>query len=393
VPLKLATIGQQMEQMALRELATSVPVQEQFLEQAQALLRRAPADALRDKLGAQRSQQPRIPWLVASPLGSLSGTVPASAPPAEFCVVGTDASSIAPDRHSSLRYYVLNVGVAALTYGSRPDARLESASQLCFRDEDLYVFPDKRDVPLEGALLGARMEVESLRVVQRVVQPAVRPTLALRDGPLILWTLQSESESVQLNMLQAFLETMGTLKQARVPLGGYISFSDAHDVANSLRVWLCQGRPNACERCESEERDLCMALAKIHDRELFAFLADGERSELFGSSSQILKLYGEHSTDFFYLNVGGEVARIEVPRWVAADSEMLSFLHAATYDQCRRSSGFPPYPPALLEAHEQAAITTAERRLVEEMVERSMAELGLRILHSAKDDSKRRRGV
>jgi len=82
-----------------------------------------------------------------------------------------------------------------------------------------------------------------------------------------------------------------------------------------------------------------------------------------------------------------------VPRWVAADSEMLSFLHAATYDQCRRSSGFPPYPPALLEAHEQAAITMTERRLVEDMVERSAAGFGLRILRSAKHDSKRRRGV
>ncbi len=392
MPLRLATIGPQMGEMA-ESVAALAPVQEQSLKQAQALLRRIPADALRDKLAAQRSQQPRFPWLVASPLGSVSGAVAAPAPPADFCVVGGDASSIAPDRHSSLRYYVLNFGVAALTYGSRPDARLESASQLCFRDKDLYVFPDKRDVPLEGALLGARMEAESLRILQSAVQSVVCPALALRDGPLILWTLQNESEPVQVNMLQPFLEAMGILKHARVPLGGYISFSDAHDVANSLRVWLCQGKPNACERCESEEHDLCIALAKIHDRELFAFLAEGERSELFDSSSQILRLYGEHRINFFYLNVGGEVARIEVPCWVAADAEMLNLLHAATYDQCRRSSGFPPYPPALLEAHEQAVITAVERRLVEDMVERSMAGLGLRVLHSAKDDSKRRRGV
>jgi len=392
MPLKLAVIGQQMEQMA-ESAATFVPVQERFVEQAQALLRRIPADALCDKLDSQRLQQPRIPWLVASPLGSMSGAVHAPAPPAEVCVVGGDASSIAPDRHSSLRYYVLNVGVAALTYGSHPDARLGSDSQLCFRDEDLYLFPDKRDVPLEGTLLGTRMEAESLRALQRATQSATLPTVALRDGPLILWTLQNESELVQSSMLHAFLESMSVLQQASIPLGGYISFSDAHDVANSLRVWLCQGRPNACERCDSEERDLCMALAKIHDRELFSFLSDGQRSELFGSSSQILKLYGEHRVAFFYLNVGGEIARIETPLWVATDPALLGLLHAATYDQCRRSSGFPPYPPALLEAHEQAVITSAERRLVEEMVERAMAGLGLSVQRSAKDDSKRRRGV
>jgi len=97
--------------MALRELATLVPVQEQFLEQAQALLRSvppqaglrwAPADALRDKLGAQRSQQPRIRWLVASPRGSMSGTVPASAPPTDLSVTGSDAPLVYRARQAQL---------------------------------------------------------------------------------------------------------------------------------------------------------------------------------------------------------------------------------------------------------------------------------------------------
>jgi hypothetical protein len=134
-------------------------------------------------------------------------------------------------------------------------------------------------------------------------------------------------------------------------------------------------------------------LAKLRDRELYAYLGDGERTDLFGSSSQILEQYGEHRADFFYLNVGGEIARIEIPLWVGGDERLLGLLHAATLDQCRRSTGFPPYPPALQEAHEQAAITVTDRRVVEEMLERALARRGLHVVRAAKDNSKRSRGV
>jgi hypothetical protein len=400
LPLKLGPISQQVDNMA-QEIIDLSPAQEESLAQARDCLRTVSADDLRQKLELQSRQQIRMPWLVAtprpSPLASpttgLAGAVPAPSPPSDFCVVGVDASSMPPDRHSSVRYYVLNIGYALLTYGRQPDAVLEASSQLCFGDEELYVFPQKRDVPIEGTLLGARMEVESLRVLLQAVQSVARPALVLRDGPLILWTLQNESKEVQHALLHDFLATMAFLRQAGVPLAGYISYTGSRDVANSLRVWLCPGRPNECDHCESDDRDLCLALAKIRDRDLFAFLAEGERSELFGSSSQILEEYGEHRVDFFYMNVGGEIVRVEVPRWVGSDADLLGFLHTAIYDQCQRSPGFPPYPPALLEAHEQAVITTAERRLVDEMVERALGQHGQRVVRSAKDDSKRRRGV
>ena len=72
---------------------------------------------------------------------------------------------------------------------------------------------------------------------------------------------------------------------------------------------------------------------------------------------------------------------------------MLKFVQAAIYDQCQRGGGYPPSPPALREAHEQAVIGTAERRLVEELVEQALAERGIVYARSAKAYSKRRRGV
>jgi len=130
------------------------------------------------------------------------------------------------------------------------------------------------------------------------------------------------------------------------------------------------------------------------DRQLFeGLLQEGWRSDVFESTSAILEHYGSHRIQFFYLNVGGEIVRIEAPQWVMRDGRMLDLVHALIYDQCQRSPDYPPYPPALQEAHEQAVIATAERRLVEELVERALAEQGIVYARSAKDRSKRRRGV
>ena len=114
---------------------------------------------------------------------------------------------------------------------------------------------------------------------------------------------------------------------------------------------------------------------------------------MFGSRSAILDRYGAHRIEFFYMNVGGEVVRIEAPRWVSGDSEMLSLVQALIYDQCLRSAVHPPYPPALQEAHEQAVISAADRRVIDAMVQRALADKGLVYVESAKAHSRRRRAV
>jgi hypothetical protein len=384
-----------------KALVEQLPERADYLHQARKRLRSADVDQLRTKLEQHLRRQPRFPWLVAKPLDAglglyeqgLAAATSAPPAPAAFCVIGTDGSSIPPDRHSPVRYYVINVGYALITYGPEPSAVLDSKSWLCFEDKDLYVLPDQRDAPIEGARFGARMEAESLRILQEVPLDTTRPTVVLRDGPLTLWTLQNEEEKVQHALLRDFLDGMSFLQDKNMPLAGYVSFSGSRDVTNSLRVLICEGQPNQCKGCTSDEYDLCQALATVRDRDLFAYLKEGERSELFASSSEILKAYGDQWVDFFYINVGGEIARVEVPRWVSLKAEQLGLLHAVIHDQCQRSPGFPPYPPALLEAHEQAVITVPERRLVEDMVEQTLGQLGYHVIRSAKDDSKRRRGV
>jgi NurA-like 5'-3' nuclease len=88
--------------------------------------------------------------------------------------------------------------------------------------------------------------------------------------------------------------------------------------------------------------------------------------------------------------VDDEIARVEVPQWVAMDENLLNLTHALVLDQCRRGQG---YPVALSEAHEQAVVTTADKENFWQLVDSSLMEERLPTLTSAKSRSKRTRWV
>jgi hypothetical protein len=390
MPLELGPISQQVDRMAASFVADE---HRALLREARELLHAVDAEELRAKVRARREP---FPWLVAIPVHTLSQTFSPPLPPTDFSVIASDGSSIPPDRHSPLRYYVINTSHAILTYGSHPNADLDSEGRLYFEDDDLYVSPGRKRIPIEEARLGVKMQIAELQAALKAIQTATDPMVVLRDGSLILWPLQNEEKEVREEFLGQFLKYLDGFRAGSVPVVGYVSFTGSHDVANALRVSLCQDDPSDCEHCSltGEQHALCSFLSTALDRQLFeGLLEEGRRSDVFESTSDILKKYEGHRIQFFYLNVGGEVVRIEAPQWVMRDGRMLDLVHALVYDQCQRSPDVPPYPPALQEAHEQAVITAAEGRLVEELVERALAERGIVYARSAKDRSKRRRSV
>ena len=104
----------------------------------------------------------------------------------------------------------------------------------------------------------------------------------------------------------------------------------------------------------------------------------------------MVREYGEHAVCFFYLNVGREMARVEVPQWVADDAELVDLVHAVALDQCRRGNG---YPPVIQEAHEQAVISAADRQEFRRLVEEALEDERLPTYTSQKQESKRGRWV
>ena len=120
-------------------------------------------------------------------------------------------------------------------------------------------------------------------------------------------------------------------------------------------------------------------------------LGDGKRSALFKTTSRVVeKQYGEHRIYFYYINVDEEIARVEIPEWVAKDEELLALTQSLILDQCRRGHG---YPVALSEAHEQAVVTGADRENFWQLVETALADEKIQTFTSAKARSKNTRWV
>ncbi len=359
-------------------------------------------DYLKKKIAASKG---KTTWLVAGLVDGLARHYKASPLPAEFTVIAADGSHIDVDRHRSTRCYLINIGGIILHYGAQPGATLDSFPCLYAGDEDLVITPTGvkgREQVIEGALLGIKRSVEECRRLAELAGelPPGSSSLALLDVSLILWGLMSKdypefvTEALLDKGFLSYLDDIRKLnKDKRLALASYISFPRSTDVVNVLRVVLCPHEFPDCDRyCPpGSERD-CDMVAGVQDRELFLnILGQGERSAVFISQSSIVqKHYGVHQVYFFYLRVDDEIARVEIPQWVARDETLLNLVHTLVLDQCQRGQG---YPVALSEAHEQAVVTTADRENFWQLVESSLVEEHLPSPGSAKSRSKRTRWV
>lgn len=341
-------------------------------------------------------------FLVARTRNPLQEAHPLPAIPADYTVAATDGSLIAPDRHSPVRFYLINIGKVRLTYGAEPDAKLDNEPDLRFEEHDLYVPDEVYRVQVNESILGVKRACAELRAVADLLDQEDE-ALALQDGTLILWAAESLHDVVRDWAVAEYVSALRVLRDRGIPLASYVSAPGASDVMNALRIALCDypsmGRPIDCNHCRMRilsegHTPACDVLPAVTDRFLFervARLGVGERSVLFDSASGILDHYDDDlRVQFFFINVGTEIARVEVPRWVGSDARLLDRVHAIVYDQAQKGRG---YPVVLQEAHEMAVVGTGDRRLVEEAIERQLAGQGIVMIHSGKSGSKRGRYV
>ena len=82
-----------------------------------------------------------------------------------------------------------------------------------------------------------------------------------------------------------------------------------------------------------------------------------------------------------YFGIDPVIARIELPAWVAQDSERLALVHGAIVAQARITGD---YPYALARADELAYVSGREREAFEEMVSTALLHAGVRSALSPK---------
>ena len=241
-------------------------------------------------------------------------------------------------------------------------------------------------MPLSDKIVAnRRLLAESAALAALIETHQDREAIALVDDPLIVWTPQGESEAEQRRIIDGFCEMLAAGQAHNTPVAGYVSRPAHRDVVGALRLTLCEpGCPHAAQ-------DLCTELASLTDVQLFSHLLSrpGDRSPVFGSLARSLDLYpAEQRIAFFYLNAGPEIARVEVPLWVAEDAELTDRVHRLCFDQARKGQG---YPIALAEAHERAIVRGPEREAFFRLVENAFVRENLPALQTRKALSKRTR--
>lgn len=396
--LDLHKIASQMED-AVSYLNDQETSRSSRLDQALQTILTTRPEVLESKRSLSRTTFP-----IAGLQWSIAGRYTSPSLPPNYTVLAVDGSHIDVDRHLAVQCYLLNIGRVRIQYGDSPQAWLGSQPRLYTEEDDLQIIDPGgiRTQPIEGPLIGALRAVEEMKELVALAKEAdpKTPTLAMIDGSLILWGLigQSYPDFVRRVLLEEeFLPALSELRDlARhrpLAIASYISLPRSSDVVNALRLdsHQCPYEVANCDmHCGSlrPQQRPCDAVSGIMDRDVFSsMLYESERSDSFTSTSSIVeRYYGEHQIHFFYLNVGPEVARVEVPEWVASNRELLEMAHAFLVDQCRKGHG---YPIAIAEAHEQAVVTTKDREEFRSMVEYMLHRHRLPVYTSQKNQSKR----
>ena len=186
--------------------------------------------------------------------------------------------------------------------------------------------------------------------------PDDRPLLALLDGTLAFWDLQRGqypryvADVLIGDRLQPALARLRAASTDRRPVAvaAYTSRPRTTEAAGALRLMLCDQDDADCNRlCTARRSDLssCDGVAGFDDRELFEpLLEPGHRSPLYRSSHLAARFAlglatGQEWSHFYYLNGGAEIARVEVPDWLADDPELLALSHAMLVKQCQLGLG------------------------------------------------------
>lgn len=367
--------------------------EEQLLEAALAAYKAQETGPFRDKL---LENSPWVLWPTARPLEEIHKplTVPLIETKSQpWTAVGVDGSQIMPSHHEVHSCYLLNAGLARISYGLPLAPVLTSEPRLHARPVDLYPLVDRRRVHIDELFVSLERELFELETLAREASAAAAfgPVLAMFDGSLIAWSAEKMPPGYQEIFFERMENAFAQLKKARVPLVGYISQSRSSDVINCLRVAICPYELSNCrEHCAhlNEEDFPCSRIWPLTDRTLYgAMLPPGRRGPVFLSGASAVKaMSDDDAICFVYFKGEGEIGRLEFPRWVF-ESDLFDFALSAAVTQIAKGQG---YPLVLSEAHHLAVIKGPERERFFALLAAQMVSLGGKPHVSPKESRKRK---
>ena len=331
-------------------------------------------------------------WLVARLRESPAARHEPMPRPTPVTVVASDGSQVFPDRHREPHLFLVNIARLAFQYGTHEAPFIEALPHIRSDDDALADILDEVVHDASPEVVSAiRDELELKALLDTALQTRVdgRPIVALADGTLIRWMLRAMRDDRQADRFVArYAALLEGFREARIPVASFVSLPRNTEVVNLLR--LHRGEPEEPRRAapgagadgaapESgsappKRDDTRDTIEGVLDRHVFEQrLLPGERSAVFESSSKVQERYGAADRIcYFYLHVPGrpeEIARVELPRWLADESALVDLVHAVVLRECDKGDG---YPLILAEAHERAVVRGREKAAFHALVEHAL---------------------
>lgn len=399
--LDLTKLAQQMQGVS-QQLTLEVTATQQRLELAQRLFDQAQTHQA-ELIEQRQLWHDRLKFIAAEPVEPLDTRIPLAIAPTSHTVLATDGSQIAPNHHEIAYCYLINVGRVVLHYGQSRQPLLDSLPEVFYQPEDLYV-SRQWGIRTEEWMGYCRTQLEETILAElgcawAEVSSAETPSLAMVDGSLIYWFLESLPAEARDRILHPILQAWDQLRAVGIPLVGYLSASRSSEALSFLRLQACPyNEPDCATHCSSvhevslkEHRAPCHVLDPLRDTALWSRLLEpGQRGPLWRSSARILDLYGSQIIYFCYVNVGSEVVRVEFPAWVAEDAGLLERALSLTLAQVYKGYG---YPVALAEAHNQAVVRGGDRACFFALLEQQMIRAGLRNVGTSYKETRKRGSI
>ncbi len=321
----------------------------------------AQAGAMREKIASQQWQLPVSLWNQQPDF--IKVVEPWSG---EYGIVAVDGSQVYPDRYfSNQDYCLINTGGISVSYReSRSTVSLFSQPSV-YSLRDILARYSCGSAASEDLVDLIREEFEFKEAFARAQDflkkgGSERPFLALLDGSFIFWHLEGKPLEVRDLFLSTYMLYLKRFHEARIPVAGYISLPRNRELCNVLRILVCENYRDSGHFCALDAPCACKFLQPVTDVDVISlFLRPGSRTGIFTSKSSIVDHYFTPLKPcFFFLHVGDEIGRVELPLWMAESEEAVDFVACVVMDQAKKGFG---YPLVLAESHEQAVVKHADK--------------------------------
>lgn len=388
---QIPAISQHLQKEAL--------ISRQRIEKAQELQKAAIThqEILIEELNTWRD---RLIFAAATPIEPLDSAIDIPTVSYQHSVFATDGSQISPSHHEIAYCYLINVGRVMLHYGQSLHPLLDSLPEVFYEQKDLYI-AKSWGIRLEEWMGYKRTVSEAQMLADMacnwVLPPGSHqdiPHLAMVDGSLIYWFLDGLPVEAREQILPPILSAWEKLRVTRIPLMGYISASRSTEGINFLRLETCPHKhPNCVAHCgDLDDKYPCQTVSPLRDATFWSYyLQPGQRSPLYRSNLRILELYEESQrVHFCYINVGSEIARIEVPQWLVEDSALFDRSLSIMLAQVHKGYG---YPVALAESHNQAVVRGSDRARFFSLLEQQLIRAGIKNVGTSYKEARKRGSI